>query len=392
MKGFGKTFTKSFPKEKILSKTERNGMECKRIRIKDFRNIERAEIEFDSGVNILCGENAQGKTNLLEAIAWGSLGKSFRTSRDEEMVRFGADYTEVGLDFCDSVREQNITLRLMAGKRKHIEHNKIKVGRVSDIVGVFRTVLFCPEHLSLIKEGPAERRNYLDIAISQLYPVYLKSLQRYNQILKQRNQLVRNAEDDRGTFLATVELWSRQLAHEAAIIARYRYRYLTRAREHIKSCFFEMMGEKETPDAIYVGSSKQSPEEYENMERTEDVYFQLLMSHHDREIGAGSTLWGIHKDDVEILLNGKPARQFASQGQQRSLALAMKLAEGDVCAAVCGETPVFLFDDVFSELDPTRRAYLSGKLRDRQVIITTCEPSGIVGGKLITVKEGTFVE
>ena len=169
MKGFGKTFTKSFPKEKILSKTERNGMECKRIRIKDFRNIERAEIEFDSGVNILCGENAQGKTNLLEAIAWGSLGKSFRTSRDEEMVRFGADYTEVGLDFCDSVREQNITLRLMAGKRKHIEHNKIKVGRVSDIVGVFRTVLFCPEHLSLIKEGPAERRNYLDIAISQLY-------------------------------------------------------------------------------------------------------------------------------------------------------------------------------------------------------------------------------
>ena len=192
--------------------------------------------------------------------------------------------------------------------------------------------------------------------------------------------------------MATVELWSRQLAHEAAIIARYRYRYLTRAREHIKSCFFEMMGEKETPDAIYVGSSKQSPEEYENMERTEDVYFQLLMSHHDREIGAGSTLWGIHKDDVEILLNGKPARQFASQGQQRSLALAMKLAEGDVCAAVCGETPVFLFDDVFSELDPTRRAYLSGKLRDRQVIITTCEPSGIVGGKLITVKEGTFVE
>ena len=365
-------------------------MECKRIRIKDFRNIERAEIEFDSGVNILCGENAQGKTNLLEAVAWASLGKSFRTSRDEEMLRFGADYTEVALDFCDSVREQNVTMRLMAGKRKHIEHNKIKVGRVSDIVGVFRTVLFCPEHLSLIKEGPAERRNYLDIAISQLYPVYLKSLQRYNQILKQRNQLVRNAEDDRRTFTATVELWSRQLAHEAAIIARYRYRYLERAREQIKSCFLEMMGEKEIPDAIYVGSSKQSPEEYEDMERTEAVYTDLLMSHHEREIGAGSTLWGIHKDDVEILLNERPARQFASQGQQRSLALAMKLAEGDVCASVCGETPVFLFDDVFSELDPSRRAYLSGKLKDRQVIITTCEPSGIAGGKLIKVQNGTF--
>ena len=365
-------------------------MECKRIKITDFRNIERAEIEFDPGVNILCGENAQGKTNLLEAIAFASLGKSFRTSRDEEMLKFGAEFSEVSLDFCDSVREQNITLRLMAGKRKHIEHNKIKVGRVSDIVGVFRTVLFCPEHLSLIKEGPAERRNYLDIAISQLYPVYLKSLQRYNQILKQRNQLIRAAEDDRRTFDATVELWSTQLAHEAAVIARYRYRYLMRAREGIKACFYEMMGERETPDAIYIGSSKQSPEEYENLERTEAVYTELLMSHHDREIGAGSTLWGIHKDDVEILLNDKPARQFASQGQQRSLALAMKLAEGEVCASVCGEKPVFLLEDVFSELDPSRRAYLSGKMKDRQVIITTCEPAGIAGGKIVNVKDGTF--
>lgn len=367
-------------------------MECKRIKITDFRNIERAEIEFDPGVNILCGENAQGKTNLLEAIAFASLGKSFRTARDEEMLKFGAEFSEVSLDFCDSVREQNITLRLMAGKRKHIEHNKIKIGRVSDIVGVFRTVLFCPEHLSLIKEGPSERRNYLDIAISQLYPVYLKSLQRYNQILKQRNQLIRAAEEDRRTFDSTVELWSTQLAHEAAVIARYRYRYLTRARESIKSCFFEMMGDKETPDAIYIGSSKQSPEEYEDIERTEAVYTKLLMSHHDREIGAGSTLWGIHKDDIEILLNEKPARQFASQGQQRSLALAMKLAEGEVCASVCGEKPVFLFDDVFSELDPSRRAYLSGKMKDRQVIITTCEPTGIAGGKIVTVKDGTFFE
>lgn len=365
-------------------------MECNKISIRNFRNIERDEIEFEDGVNILCGENAQGKTNLLEAIHFTSLGKSFRTSRDEEMLRFGEEFCEVSLDFTDSVRRQNITVRMMQGKRKQIEHNKIKVGRVSDIVGAFRTVLFCPEHLSLIKEGPGERRSFLDIALSQLYPVYLKSLQRYNQILKQRNQLIRAAEDDRGTFDATVDLWSAQLAHEAAVIAKYRYRYIKMAEEHVKRFFGEMTGERETPTLVYLGSSKQSPEEYEDIEKTEAVYLELLNTRHDREIGAGSTLWGIHKDDIEILLNDKPARAFASQGQQRSLALSLKLAEGEVCAAVCGEKPVFLFDDVFSELDSTRRAYLSGKIGERQVIITTCEPSGIVGGKMIRVENGSF--
>ena len=365
-------------------------MECNRIYVRDFRNIECAEIEFGSGVNILCGENAQGKTNLLEAISFASIGKSFRTSHDEEMIRFGAESCEISLDFTDSSRRQNITVRMMPGKRKHIEQNKVKIGRVSDIVGVFRTVLFCPEHLSLIKEGPGERRNYLDIALSQLYPVYMKSLQKYNQILKQRNQLIRDAETDRRAFDSTVEFWSSQLAHEAALISRYRYRYLLGASAHIEACFHEMMGEKEKPRAIYCGSSKQECEEYEDLVKTENKYMELLMSHHDREIGAGSTLWGIHKDDVEIMLNEKPARQYASQGQQRSLALSMKLAEGEMCASVCGEKPVFLFDDVFSELDASRRGYLSGKMKDRQVIITTCEPSGIAGGKMIRVEKGKF--
>ena len=367
-------------------------MECNKISIRNFRNIEAAEIEFDSGVNILCGENAQGKTNMLEAIHFTSLGKSFRTSHDEEMIRFGEELCEVSLDFTDSVRRQNITVRMMAGKRKQIEHNRIKVTKVSDIVGAFRTVLFCPEHLSLIKEGPGERRNFLDIALSQLYPVYLKSLQRYNQILKQRNQLIRNAEDDRKTFRDTIEFWSEQLAREASVIASYRVRYLKKASSCIAECFAEMMGEREIPSAIYEGSSHQAPEEYEDMEHTEQVYRNLLMSHHDREIGAGSTLWGIHKDDIDIRINDKSARVFASQGQQRSLALAMKLAEGEVCAQICGEKPVFLFDDVFSELDSSRRAYLSGKMKDRQVIMSTCEPSGSVGGKMIRVDSGRYTE
>ena len=365
-------------------------MECNAIRIKNFRNIEVAEIEFDSGVNILAGDNAQGKTNLLEAISFTALGKSFRTSHEEDLIRFGAESAEISLDFTDSSRRQNITVRMMPGRRRRIEQNKVKVGRLSDIVGAFRTVLFCPEHLSLVKDGPGERRGYLDIALSQLYPVYLKSLQRYNQILKQRNQLIRNAEDDRKTFNETVEFWSQQLAHEAAVIARYRAQYLKRAEKHIRACFDEMTNERELPEAVYAGSSHKEPESYEDTEQTEREYFDMLMAHHDREIGAGSTLWGIHKDDIDIRINGRSARSFASQGQQRSLALAMKLAEGEVCAEITGEKPVFLFDDVFSELDSTRRAYLSGKITNRQVIITTCEPSGIVGGKMIRVENGRY--
>ena len=367
-------------------------MECKRIRITDFRNVESACVDFDPGVNILVGANAQGKTNLLEAISFTAIGKSFRTSHDEDLIRFGAGFAEVSLDFCDSVRDQNITVRMMSGKRRRIEHNRVKVTRLSDVVGLFRTVLFCPEHLSLIKEGPSERRSYLDIALSQLYPVYLKSLQRYNQILKQRNQLIKHAEEDPKTFRDTVEFWSMQLAKEAAVISRYRYRYLKLAEEHIRHCFAEMTGEREEPKAIYMGSSHGESDSYDDIDGTEKSYLKLLTSHYDREIGAGSTLWGIHKDDIDIRINDRSARAFASQGQQRSLALAMKLAEGEVCSTVCGEKPVFLFDDVFSELDSARRAYLSGKINDRQVIITTCEPSGIIGGKIIQVENGSYRE
>lgn len=367
-------------------------MECNRIKIRNFRNIEEAEIEFDGGVNILTGANAQGKTNLLEAIGFTSIGKSFRTSHEEELIRFGEEFCEISMDYTDSVRRQNITVRMMKGRRRRLEHNKVKVNKLSDVVGSFRTVLFCPEHLSLIKEGPGERRNYLDIALSQLYPVYLKSLQRYQQILKQRNQLLKGAEEDRKTFRDTIEFWSSQLAHEAAVIARYRAEYCHRAERHIAECFAEMTGEREKPTAVYAGSSHGEPDSYLDTESTEKIYFDLLMKNHEREIGAGSTLWGIHKDDIEISINERPARAFASQGQQRSLALALKLAEGEVAAEICGEKPVFLFDDVFSELDSARRAYLSGKMNGRQVIITTCEPSGIVGGKLFTVKNGAYCE
>ena len=364
-------------------------MVCNRIRVRDFRNIEQAEVEFCEEVNILAGANAQGKTNLLEAIGYAALGKSFRTEHDEEMIRFGAGCAEVSVDFTDSQRRQNLTVRMMPGRRRRIEHNGVRAGRVSDVVGCFRTVLFCPEHLSLVKDGPRARRAFLDVALSQLYPVYLKRLQRYNQILRQRNQLIRTAQDDPATFRDTAEFWSVQLAAEAAALARYRWHYLQSAAAEVSALFREMTGERETPELVYAGSSRQEPAEYGDEAATREVYTRLLTANWPRELAAGSTLWGVHKDDVEILLNGRPARVFASQGQQRSLALCLKLAEGAVCRQVCGELPVFLFDDVFSELDESRRAYLSGKLRGRQVIITSCEP-GVTAGRVIRVRGGTY--
>lgn len=367
-------------------------MICNRIRVSNFRNIEFAEVGFDPGVNLLVGKNAQGKTNLLEAIFYASVGKSFRTSADEEMIRFGADLFEISLDYADSAREQNLTVRLLKGKRRRIEHNKVRLAKVSDALGLFRTVLFCPEHLSIVKDGPGERRNFLDVAVSQLYPAYLQSLQRYNKALKQRNQLLRNAEEDPETFRGTIELWSAELAREAAVISGYRARYCKRLDPAVKSIFAEMTSGGEVPELVYDPSLHRDDGDFENAAAVEAAYFEKLMNNHEREIAAGSTLWGIHKDDIAINLCQKPARMFASQGQQRSMALAIKLAEGTICEEVCREMPAYLLDDVFSELDSARRSYLAEKIQGRQVIITTCEEQLPAAGKLIRVENGNYLQ
>ena len=367
-------------------------MICNRIRVSDFRNIVSADVAFSKGVNLLVGKNAQGKTNLLEAIFYASVGKSFRTSADEEMIRFGAELFEVSLDFSDSIREQNLTVRLLKGKRRRIEHNKVRLSKVSDALGLFRTVLFCPEHLSIVKDGPGERRNFLDVAISQLYPAYLQSLQRYNKALKQRNQLLRDAEDDPKTFASTVDLWSAELAREAAIISGYRARYCKQLDPAVRRIFAEMTEGGEVPELAYESSLHLEPEALEDAAATEQAYLEKLTSNHEREIAAGTTLWGIHKDDIRMDLNQKPARMFASQGQQRSMALAIKLAEGTICEQICHEMPAYLLDDVFSELDAARRSYLAEKIKGRQVIITTCEENLPAAGKIIRVENGQYLQ
>ena len=368
-------------------------MRCKRITVSDFRNVVSAEVCFEDGVNILLGKNAQGKTNLLEAIFYASVGRSFRGATGAQMIRFGEEFARISLDFDAGGRDQNIDIRIFKDKQRIAEKNGIRIERLSELMGSFRAVIFCPEHLSLIKDGPSERRAYMDIAISRIYPTYIHSLQRYTHILKQRNALIKDALKNRDAFNMTVELWSRQLAHEAAIISDIRARFVCRVEKYIAECFEQMTGEREKPTAVYDGSSGQSIEEYFDREKTEERYFELLTSNYDREIANGATLWGIHKDDIDIRLNGKSARIYASQGQQRSLALAMKLAEGEICREEFGDNPVFLFDDVLSELDDIRRDYIMNKMRDKQVIITTCETDfaeSAEGARKIVVEGGEY--
>lgn len=353
-------------------------MLCKKVELQNFRNAECETVTFDSGINVLHGENAQGKTNLLEAIYYVSLGKSFRGSKDAEIIRFGEEYAAISLDFIAQGREQNVTMRFSdnARQKKTVTHNGVKITKLSELVGEFRAVLFSPDHLQMIKDGPSLRRSYLDVAISQLRPMYLHSLQKYNKILLNRNKLIKNAEEDRATFDSTIDFWSAQLAHEAAVIAKARAEYVQKSGDIIAEFYRRMCqsGEiDETPELIYAGSAKQEGELYFDTEVTEKNFLRLLTDFHEREIAAGSTLYGIHKDDILINLNGKNTRLYSSQGQQRSLALAMKLAEGEICRMDCGEYPVFLFDDVFSELDSIRRRNLLREIADRQVIITSCE-------------------
>ena len=372
-------------------------MYCKRVAVKNFRNVEEASVEFCPEVNVLVGNNAQGKTNLLEAIFYASVGRSFRAANIGEMIRFGQKSAEIEVDYLcsDRTRDDKLVIKLFTDKKKTVEKNNLRVEKLSDIVGSFRAVLFCPEHLSLIKDGPSERRNYLDIAISRISPKYIRSLQRYSYFLKQRNALIKEAYNNRAAFDATVDLWSEKMAEEAAVISSMRLSFIKRVSKLVNDYFEEMTGSRERTEMIYHGSAGLEGDEYFDEALVKEKYISLLSSSHDREISAGTTLWGIHKDDADIKINGRSARVYSSQGQQRSLALALKLAEGEICKEEFGDYPVFLFDDVLSELDETRRDYMILHASGKQVIISTCESEFIKkmqAQKRIFVENGTYTE
>jgi len=357
-------------------------MICKKIVYRDFRNIENASLEFSPETNILIGSNAQGKTSAIEGIYLFARGKSFRSQHDTDMIRFDCDFATADMEFDDGRREHKMRIAYSRDGRRLCRHNGVDIKKLSEFIGHFRAVIFCPNHLSLVKDGPSIRRSFIDTAISQIQPSYVAMLQKYNSILSQRNALIKNAYFQRDVFDSTVEYWSEQLAQAAEKISEKRAWYTSLLSRYANELIGDMTSEKEKLSLSY------------RSEKTREDYFRELMSNHEREIKYGSTLYGVHKDDLDIVLCGHDARSFASQGQQRSIALALKLSEGEISRKECGSYPVFLLDDVLSELDEKRREYILSGLSDRQTFITSCNEEdfkGIGNAVTYTVKQGEFL-
>lgn len=360
-------------------------MICKKIEFNCFRNIEGEKIEFFPGINVIHGENAQGKTNILEGIYLFARGKSFRAFKDRELVKFGCDGAMMHLTFEKRDGENELGVEIPKNGIKRFYKNKIKADKTADIIGEFRAVLFCPSHLGIIKDAPSVRRRFLDVAISQLRPIYIKMLAKYNSVMEQRNTVLKLEPEKRRQYESMLEVYSDELASLCADIADMRIDYIKKLDFWMKVFFEEMMKGKETPKITYETNAKEN--DFESRESLKNRYLSLLKDNLDREYKNGATLYGIHKDDLKIELNGRDARFYCSQGQSRSLALAMKMAEGEISREYTGEYPVFLFDDVLSELDENRRKFILSKIDKRQVIITSCEPIDFA-----SVDEINFIE
>ena len=337
----------------------------------NYRNIEQAALHFTPGVNLLFGQNAQGKTNVLEGIYTFARGKSFRAASDADQVRFGERGFRIGIGFHSDGREKSLSYRYYDGQRKR-EKNGAPV-TLHEMMGQFRAVLFFPEHLSLAKGGPAERRLFLNIAISQLDRVYIKALSDYGKNLENRNALLKMASKTGYLDQNELAAFSDRLALSAAAIYTRRISYIERLSFYARAHARVMSGGREELTLFYEGDLPTG---------TEDVYGfyrDLFSSEIGREIAAGTTLFGPHRDDMEIKLGELSLRSFGSQGQQRTAVLALKMAEGDVSRERTGEFPVFLFDDVLSELDEKRRAYILSDMGEKQMIMTACERAGTDG-------------
>lgn len=367
-----------------------------KIKLRRYRNIYEAEVFPARGVTVLRGDNGQGKTNLLEAINVFSMGRPYRTRRENELIygigggrivngkRLGpgesSEFAEAVLTFEDDKGRETVTgITWFIDDTRRIIREGARL-KPSELIGRFRAVLFSPDDLTLVKEGPSGRRAFFDFAVSQLDPKYLSSLTKYNRILSQRNALLRGYKTADGSARATLPAYTPYLAAEAAYITKVRSRYLELFSASAEKIYSDMTGGGEKFAASYLGM------------RTEEEFVQLFKDFESRDIDNGTTTTGPHRDDYSLLLNGVPARQMASQGQQRSIVLAMKLAQGEIMKASSGEYPVFLFDDVLSEIDSHRREYLLSSMKDsgRQMIITTCEKD-IVGDKVYEVEKGVFI-
>lgn len=341
-----------------------------------FRNYEQQEIEFSSGLNVLYGNNAQGKTNVLEAIYLFSNGKSHRGVKDKELLTFDRTNGDLTLFFDAYERENRAEIELFSEKRKKIRLNGVALNRVSRMIGYLQTVLFCPEDLYLIKGGPGERRRFLDSAISPLKPNYFTALLQYQKILENKNKLLRQMSSF-PEFSQTLDIWNEKLCETGARIIVYRAAFIRKMNELCSEIYREMSGGKEQLHLRYKPSSELMIEDEQSVKHQ---LLEITMKNKVREMAAMMSLTGPHRDEVEMYINGAKVKQFASQGQQRTVVLTMKIAQIELVKQSVGEYPILLLDDILSELDKSRQSFLLEKICCSQVIMTCTDAYAIGKG------------
>lgn len=370
-------------------------MKLRRIALDGFRNYTDFTADFSPGVNVIWGENAQGKTNLLEAIGFLSGARSHRARGDKELISFHRDRGTITAEVTSRGRDFLLEVQLFRGARRRLFVNHVKCKTAAELGGIVQTVLFCPEDLALIKAGAAERRSFLDHAICQLRPRYAEALAQYNKLLDHKTRILRDWEKH-PSLLDVLEDFNEAMARAGALVIHYRAHFVRKLAEKAAQIQTEFSGGRETLALHYATvSTVRDPlgptvELYEDLRRHQD-------SHAKAERDARSCLSGPHKDDLMARINGQPARQYASQGQTRTAALSLKLAERELFRDDTGQWPILLLDDVLSELDARRQDFVLRRITGGQVILTGCEapdgtfPEGrtlhIVQGKLVNDPE-----
>lgn len=357
-------------------------MYVKELRLEGFRNYESEHFTFSPGTNMIYGNNAQGKTNALEAVYLFSIGRSFRTQQDRELIRFGNDQMRISVLFENSVRENEIEIVLRRDRKKQIKINGVPIQKMGELIGLFTVVLFSPDELNLTKGSPNARRRFLDIAVSQMRPKYYHILRKYNKTLDQRNNLIKKlrfSEDE--SLKSTLSVWNEKLAEYGMTVITYRKNFVESLKAFSKKIHYEI-------------SNEEFDIQYKPAFETKEQFLHKLSTSLSKEIEQGFTLYGPHRDDLDFTTDGKDIKVYGSQGQHRSAVLALKLAQADMIFEDTGEYPVLLLDDIMSELDGARRAYLTEKIKNKQVIITCTDADDFSAGSLskrIHVDNGKIV-
>ena len=366
-------------------------MELNRLELRNFRNYREAELDFAPGVNLIVGNNAQGKTNLLEAIGYLGSGKSFRAQKTSEMVLFGADFADCVGSVHSQDRDQTLRWVLFPGARpRQIWRNGVKKKSASEVSGVLQTVLFCPEDLMVLKTGAAARRRLGDHALCQLRPNYEAALTEYGRLLDQKNRILKDRFEKPG-LVELLPDFNLRLCQVGALLISYRAR------------FYEGLGKAAAVyHSHFSGGAEDFTLEYKTVSTVKDPFAPIsvlqeqlqehLLSHQRAELESASCLTGPHKDDFTVCLSGIDLKAYGSQGQTRTAAISLKLAQRELMGRESGEIPVLLLDDVLSELDPGRQDFVLNQISQGQVFITCCEPGQFTKlGKTIEVSKGQIV-